>query len=340
MAILSSIGPLLHQAVTVAAVTVRDHYEKFDCIYNIVQAWQTKKASESHATLTKTYEQKRWTRLDIVSLFATGAMFLASLERGRSFISRRVYGEYGFIETAFFCYILVQGGVLLGAFVMGSLLFHLYKPTLTNQLENVAVSAEVGKITCYVARIIMNVALISFSVSGVFFALSATAQIYSLALVLKRKWVEIKYALPLHPHNDTATASFEFILNSSKAAAVSQCILCQDNHTPATVPYCDQHTFHESCLLTHMHQKMQNIGNGMNIQHAWGTHTTHVRIGNSMTTITSNRAEYTLLVPMANRPDCPACHAYPTHNEFRVSVNDKLLSQAIANYRWAVPATT
>ncbi len=311
--------------------------EKIDAVYNLFQAsWTREARTESHSFIWL-QKQEEWLMLgDIVSVIATSIL-----------VSLHLSGEWILSLPIAFAVAGVAGGsVLIG--------YDLWNEERTPELEPERFDPmweqikfdppdeEKLKQVLYVARILMNVALVVLSPTNPFFLVSAALEGYSLAQRMHWNWIhytrEIAEDLVIwedFPNlgigrekvvADRCRFDYHLLVFPEKKTAEEGegCTICQEETAAPKYHFCQEadHAFHLKCLAGWVKGRADVVPfnsedpatldrpvsiSGRRISHSFNR---------------ESRVEYDGAVIQDKSVTCPLCRAHGIASTFSVEIDD------------------
>jgi hypothetical protein len=325
---------MVAQSIGNALNFVAQNYEKVDFSYNTLQAWCTQKADENPKFNASVFRYYALTIIaDVGSLIATSCMLMGNLENKVKWI--RNYKHSFFIHAGL-------GAVIVSTAILGVYLINrYYKPAipLGQDIQNFSINRpyyEKARQVILVIRIISNIALAVLNPYNPFFVLNAALEIFTLAKITQRKWVEFKKEFDLIIQGNfqqlltnKMRVTYHFLIQDVKVKGLAKneedsCSVCLDSPEEEEllkdVYSCPEHTTHAKCLLDTLGSKSKDFHQGMHLKGRRETETRHYT--NHCYTHSTYDVKYDLDVPKTNLPSCPSCRDISDHNSFAVEFYD------------------
>jgi hypothetical protein len=221
-----------------------------------------------------------------------------------------------------------------------------YTPSNSNNTSNLAKvkfkkpQKEKNKQMIYLSRIIINIALIFFSPTNPFFLLSASLEIYSLIKIAQRKWC--KFSKKIYsfssPYCSSIKINYFFLIQEDynrslqEPSSDSRCTICQENDPKPNVYFCNNHKFHQKCLLEMLEHKSHEFDKNLyRISRQSLKTKTYL---NSVYTGSVFSIKYTAVISKSSVPACPNCKKSPEFNIFFIKVKDRVFLKSSTNIVW------
>lgn len=171
----------------------------------------------------------------------------------------------------------------------------------------------------YLARMILNVALVCLSNYRALSAISLGAQIYSSIQLYQLKWLALTRFFPVGPDSryvKQIDVTYRCLLTPATHKKPEDiCAICQ--HDEPDSYFCSYHPFHDSCMALQIYTKSSAFGDVDRV--------------NKTTLYDKNSKSYSydIEIQEQNLPRCPykCLECYPFHGFFDAVVHDKILKK-------------
>lgn len=294
-----------------------------DLAYNAVQAGLTTKANSSYPLFNRL--QKHCTTflmIDVLSLMYTGMKLI-----------NEVICKYKASQHLLHCWALGVSIGVLGVGMLGSYLVDkVFRTTIQTKYEScksAPPTSEQNKQYLYMIRSTVNIGLCLISSASPIVYFSAALEIYSAAQLAMRKWIQtVSTIIPDDFECRKITAIYNFLFFPAKNNVSDTCSICLDENKPVDTYFCENHTFHQKCLISYINTKAKSFFNSFG-NFSWERTSSTNRDG-----VTSYRATYHTSLPKSTIPCCPLCRNLPPHNEFIIHCKDRLAGNSPTKIDW------
>ncbi len=352
--------PLVRNALLPSVMTATEYFGCADLAYNAARSLAIKIGSENPKFFSKLYAAREWVAVSETVSFVASGLFAAmeaeekyevfsKMGRGFSYLPSAVLGQIGaYVPVTFFAAVLTAGYFAI------SFINDYTKPDLgltpneSRYIEINRPSLEVYEQVVYLAKLTMTLALVFFAPSSPMFVANAALELYSLAKITQRKWIQFKYeqAVDIKGHSvpgfmqtvgNRLRFTYNFLIQDAPKDAPKggeECPVCRDENLEVFV--CNQHAYHLKCYVAWVNEKLRKVFEGLRAVKRTPVETRHHTDGRY--THSTFSAHWELSLPAGNKVPCMLCTVGLPHNTYEIEANDSEFGWVSTRVTWLTDA--